>query len=192
MPQTSIANRPWAIPLVLVVLMGVTRGHHFGTPEALPDASWAVFFLAGVFARPLLVFALLCAASVLCDWIAIDLYSVPSFCVTPAYAMLLPAYAALWSGGRFLARRNLHSWSVVAPLVASVLVSSFAAELLSSGGFYFLGGRFPDPTLEGFLPRLGMFYPGMLAGMSFYVGLAAVVFVLRRATARTLAPGARP
>ncbi len=36
------------IGLVLVLLMAVTRGHHFATLNHLPGASWAVFFLAGL------------------------------------------------------------------------------------------------------------------------------------------------
>ncbi len=38
-----------AIGLSLALLMAATRSHHFATALHLPDASWAVFFLAGDF-----------------------------------------------------------------------------------------------------------------------------------------------
>ena len=43
----------WALLAVLVALMMLTRGQHFASLDALPSASWAVFFLAGVLVRPL-------------------------------------------------------------------------------------------------------------------------------------------
>ena len=41
----------------LVLLMGVTRLGHFGEYSAPPDASWAVFFLGGLWLRSLRAFA---------------------------------------------------------------------------------------------------------------------------------------
>src|SRR5690554_3136356 len=46
----------WPIVLGLAVLMAATRSHHFASVTHLPDASWAVFFLAGFYLRPLWVF----------------------------------------------------------------------------------------------------------------------------------------
>ncbi len=41
------------IGLVLVALMVATGGHHYpAVRHMLPSASWAVFFLAGVYLRP--------------------------------------------------------------------------------------------------------------------------------------------
>ena len=37
----------WPIALGLAALMAATRSHHFASVTHLPDASWAVFFLAG-------------------------------------------------------------------------------------------------------------------------------------------------
>ena len=44
--KTDLAVRPGAV--ALMALMAATRFRHFGTPFALPDASLAVFFLAGL------------------------------------------------------------------------------------------------------------------------------------------------
>ncbi|MGH8472507.1 MAG: hypothetical protein ACREVJ_08675, partial [Gammaproteobacteria bacterium] len=50
-----------AIGLTLALLMAATRSHHFAATLHLPDASWAVFFLAGFYLRPLWVFPALLA-----------------------------------------------------------------------------------------------------------------------------------
>jgi hypothetical protein len=191
-PRTQIL-----IGLSLALLLAATRSHHFMSFNHLPDASWAVLFLAGAYVRPRWVFAGLAALAVAVDWVAINLGGVSSFCVTPAYALLLPAYGALWLGGRWYANHHRNALATLPPLAAATLVSAFAAELLSSGGFYFLGGYYPDASLAGFLPRLVAYFPGTLGAMSLYVGLAAVLHATRvtRRTGdaegpRTLQPGA--
>jgi len=40
------------IGLILVAAMAATRFHHLGDALHLPDASWALFFLAGVYLSP--------------------------------------------------------------------------------------------------------------------------------------------
>ena len=175
-----------AIGLSLFLLMAATREHHFGTLHHLPDASWAIFFLAGAYLRlrwPFLVFTALAAGI---DWAAITWAGVSDFCVTPAYAMLLPSYGILWLGGRWFAQRHTEAVGTLRPLIAAVLVSAFAAEVLASGSFYFFGGRFADPTMTEFMPRLFKYFPAMFAAMALYVSLAAIVhsvLTLRKAHA---------
>ncbi|MGB2130126.1 MAG: hypothetical protein ACPHXW_01795, partial [Marinobacterium sp.] len=53
------------VGLGLIVLLALTRGQHFASVDHLPSASWAVFFLAGVFLRPLWSFPLLFLEAVL-------------------------------------------------------------------------------------------------------------------------------
>jgi hypothetical protein len=45
------------VALLLALLMLATRGHHEISPVHLPDASWAIFFLAGLYLRPGWLFA---------------------------------------------------------------------------------------------------------------------------------------
>jgi hypothetical protein len=45
--HTLPLSRPLPSGLLLAALMLATRSHHFASPLHLPDASWAVFFLAG-------------------------------------------------------------------------------------------------------------------------------------------------
>ncbi|MGH8651365.1 MAG: hypothetical protein ACREYE_03875 [Gammaproteobacteria bacterium] len=160
----------------LAALMASTRSHHFGTVLHLPDASWAVFFLAGFYLRPWWVFPALLALAGTSDYVAIKAFSVSDFCISRAYGFLLPAYGALWLAGRWYAGRYRFALSTLVPLVASVLAGATLCELFSSGGFYFFSGRF-DPSLTEFGSRLARYFPLSLAAMAFYVLLATIVHV---------------
>ncbi len=48
---TFSTRSQFVIGITLVLLLIGTRGHHFATLYDLPGASWAVFFLAGVYLR---------------------------------------------------------------------------------------------------------------------------------------------
>ncbi|MEP6932545.1 MAG: hypothetical protein ABI988_01165 [Nitrospirota bacterium] len=60
------------IGIILATLMGVTRGYHFTVLEQLPSASWAVFFLAGVYLTSRWVFPVLLAEAASLDFVAIN------------------------------------------------------------------------------------------------------------------------
>ena len=129
-----------AIGLALTLLMLLTRSHHWASLHSLPDASWAIFFLLGVYVRPLWMVPALIAASVGIDYAAITWGGVSDFCVSPAYWMLIPAYLALFAGGRFYARGHSLSPLGLARLVGVALVPwhwpncSPAADFISSPG----------------------------------------------------------
>src|SRR5204862_7022694 len=98
-------SMPQRLPIVrfvlLALLMAVTRYHHFGSPLQLPDASTAVFFLAGLYVPSVTALpGLLVLAGVL-DYLTVDAGGVGAWCITPAYAYLIPTYAAPWLGGRW-------------------------------------------------------------------------------------------
>lgn len=164
-----------AVGLVLAVLMAATRGNHAGLLSQLPGASWAVFFLAGVYLRPRWAFAALAVEAVVIDAIAVGWAGVSDYCVTPAYAMLLPAYASLWFAGRWYAARHAENFRSLARAAAAAFVGAVACELLSSGGFYFLSGRFAEPTLAEFGARLAQYFPQYLQAMVLWVGVAAII-----------------
>ena len=48
---TLSTRNQMAIGLLLVSLMILTRSHHFVSAHNLADASWAIFFLAGIYLR---------------------------------------------------------------------------------------------------------------------------------------------
>lgn len=172
---------------VLALLLIVTRGQHFATLHTLPGASWAVFFLAGVYLRPMWVLPAMLAFVWGLDftpyWLSgVSLADIMSgsqaFCLTPAYFFLLPAYAALWFAGRWYVQRYRFEWRTLLPLSVAALVGAVLCELLSSGGFYFYSGRFAAPTLTEFGTRLMTYFPSSLQSLAFYVGIAVVVHAL--------------
>ncbi len=175
------------IGAVLALLLIATRGQHFATLHSLPGATWAVFFLAGIYLRPLrilpamLVFVWgldftphLLGGATLAEIVG----GGQAFCLTPAYLFLLPAYTALWFAGRWYARRYRFEWRTLLPLTAAAFAGAAVCELFSSGGFYFFSGRFNDPTFAEFGARLVKYFPGDLQSLAFYVGIASTVHAL--------------
>lgn len=173
-----------AIGLALTLLMLLTRSHHWASIDSLPDASWAIFFLLGVYVRALWVVPALIAASVLVDYAAITWGGVSDFCVSPAYWLLVPAYLVLFAGGRFYAHGHRLSLPGLFRLVGVALAAVTVAELLTSGGFYAFSGRFAEPTLAGFVPRFGHYFPPTLGTFALYLGVAAVAHVALAAAFR--------
>lgn len=165
------------IGIVLAGLVIATRGQHFASINALPSASLAVFFLAGLYLRPTWIFPALLALCAGLDFSAITYGGVSSFCVTPAYGFLLPAYGVMWLAGRWFAKRISFSFNALLPLVGSVAIAATVSEIFSSAGFYFFGGRYPNPTLAEFLPRLEKYFPHQLENIGFWLGVALIVHV---------------
>lgn len=174
----------------LALLMVVTRGQHFASINALPSASWAIFLLAGIFLRPLwMALALIALASTL-DLAALESGKITDWCLSPAYWATLVAYGSLWLAGRVYARLHRDHFATLLPLGLSMIVGAFVAYLCSGGGFYFFSGRYPEPTLAGFLPRIAHYYPLHMGNLGFYVGLAAAVYVVARLLRTSAAPQA--
>jgi hypothetical protein len=159
---------------LLVVLMIVTRGHHFASVNVLPSASWAVFLLAGFYLSSRWTFPLFLALAAALDFSAVFISGVSSYCLSPAYSMLLPAYGCLWLGGRWLARHYQPRWSMLMSLAVVTALSAAMATVFSSGGFYWFSGRYTDPTLMELASRVFDYYPRYLANTAFYVAIALV------------------
>lgn len=187
------AHFQWIVGSVLFVLLAATRGHHFAdVQQLLPSASWAVFFLCGVYLRPLWAPSLLFVAASLLDFAAIGWGGISDYCVSPAYVALLPAYTGLWAAGRWYASRCRPAFSTLAVLAGAVLVGVAICEAISSGAFYFYSGRFLEPTLFEFGKRLVTYGSHSLASVGFWVAVAAVAhatLVANRET-RTRSPSA--
>lgn len=173
------------IGLFLVALMAVTRGEHFASIESLPPASWAIFFLAGAYITRHWFLPALMGLVAFLDYAAVTYQGVSSFCITPAYSMLIPAYGALWLAGKMFAKTYQSDFSSLLPLVLLVLGSGVVAELISSGSFYYLSGRFADTTVAEFGSRLLKYGPSMLANYAFYIAIATVVHAIVVASSMT-------
>jgi hypothetical protein len=113
---TTTLRSAFAIGFSLAVLMAATCSHHFATALHVPDASWAVFFVAGFYLRPLWTFPALLALAGVSDYVAITSFGVSDFCMSPAYGFLLPAYGSLWFAGRWYAARHRFTFSHAGPV----------------------------------------------------------------------------
>ena len=163
------------IGLVLILFMIITRGHQFDSLQNLPSASWAVFFLAGVYLRtawPLIGFFALAWSL---DFAAYAWNGANDSCLTPAYITLLPAYGSLWLAGRWYANQYQFTWHTLIPVTISMVVGAMICRLFSSGGFYLFSGHFAEKTFVEFGERYMKHFPHFFETLLFYVGIAIVV-----------------
>lgn len=180
------------IGLSLAAFMAATRFHHFGDALHLPDASWAIFFLAGFYLSPAWLLGLLLEA-VAIDLAAVGWMGVSAYCLTPAYAGLQLAHLALWAGGRMAGRHSTGSLAAL-PMAGIALGAAALAFVLSNGSFYWFGGRVADGDLLGFARTFVDYGPRFLASTLAYLAGAALVhgLVASLGGGRTgLASGAR-
>lgn len=162
---------------ILAAVMLLTRSHALTHLVHIPSTALASYFVLGYFVRRFAAFAALFALGFAIDAVSVAMLGVSGLCYTPAYAMLVPAYAVMWLAGGYAARMPecLPSLPAIAVLlVAATLVS----ELFSSGGFYFLSGRFPDPTIAGFMPRIARYFPFALVSSLMWSGVAVAFWAL--------------
>ncbi len=173
MPTLTLKQRS-IIAVALAALMAATRFHHFGSPVNLPDASLAVFFLAGFYLRPILFFPVFLTEAALVDYAAMA-GGVSAWCVTPAYVFLIPTYASLWFGGRWYARRYCLAWRTLVPLGVALLTSTSVAFLISNGSFYWVSGYFPDMSLGEYGASVATYFSPYVLNTFLYVLLAVCV-----------------
>jgi hypothetical protein len=189
MTDTTESRSQIAIGLALAALMAATRGQELAPwGQHLPDASLAVFFLAGFYLRPAWVFVTLFALATLIDMTAIGWGGVSAYCVSPAYWLLLPAYGTLWGAGRWYRMLHRPDLSSLPRLGALLIGAGVLAEAFASGGFYLFSGRF-EPSLVGFGYSLVSYLPDTLAALFAYVAAGVVVHLVLTAGQR--AQGAR-
>lgn len=177
----------WGAFLTLASAMAATRFGHLGAAWVPPDASWAVFFLAGFYLsgeRWVLPALLLEAIAV--DFLAIHDYGVSDYCVTLAYWFIVPAYSVLWLGGVRLHRHYRHRPGDLLHLARSLLGSITVCFLLTQGSFYWLGSRIAAPSLLGWWSNFTDWYGYFLLVTCGYVAVVAVghIAVVRPAPAR--------
>lgn len=167
----------WALGSALAVVLGVTRSGHFGSIAMPPDATLAVFFLAGAFVAGawLVPLLLLLLEAALVDYLAISVSGVSSYCVTPAYLFLIPTYAALWWAGRWYGRRLANNGLAVVALAFAVIVGTTVAFLVSNGSFYAMSGYFASLSFTTYATRVAQYYPPYLSWTALYVGVGVAV-----------------
>lgn len=162
----------------LALLMAATRMHHFGSSLHLPDASLAVFLLAGFFIASPLLFGGLFLEAVALDYVAITQLGVDNYCVTPAYWFLLPTYAVLWLAGRYVARNHQDSQRGLGLFAAISLLAVNVAFVISNGSFYLLSGKFADMSMAEYASRMTQYYAPYVSGAVIYLVPAVMLYAL--------------
>jgi hypothetical protein len=188
MKQATTGRTALFVSLAAAIL--ATRGCHVG---ALPDASWAAFFVGGFYFSSARVFALLMTEAAAIDYVATHHFGVSTYCISPAYVFLLPAHGALWFGGRWLRKhyRGLDARSF-GLLAASLFVAVSSCYLVSNGSFYWFSGRYGEPTMSGWIANFGLWYLDFLSATLVYAGIAAVLHVLIVSLTSADAEAAKP
>lgn len=184
------------ILFVLALLMAASRAHvfdHFSPP----DASWAVFFIAGFHLRGWgrWAFPALMALAVGVDWWVITGQGIDfwnHYCVSAAYWFLVPAYAAMWAGGAWLRRRYAGArWDALGRLAFAFVLSVLACHLLAQGSFYWLSDSVADPTLAGWWKNYTDWLAPYLVTAGVYVSIAAALQVAAERIAPMAGRGGR-
>lgn len=161
-------NTQYLTILSLAMLMALTRTDHFGSAITLPDASLAVFYLAGMFTGGLASFAMLLAEAALLDYLAISQFQVSDYCISPAYVFLIPTYAVMLFAGRWSAKYAALNAQDISLQSAILLVATSAAFLLSNGSFYLLSGKFSELSIIQYSERVVGYYPAYLSSTLLY------------------------
>jgi hypothetical protein len=174
-----LKNKTFGIAAALVLLMAMTRYNHFGSAMALPDASYAVFFLGGLFLGrvrgALLILALLLLEAALVDYYAINFREMSGWCVTSAYSFLVFAYGALWFVGRWFAPRHDLTAKGLSGLLLAAVAAGSAAFLIANVSFYLLAGYFDSMSVVQYVSSVAQYYLPYVAVTVFYVTLAVAV-----------------
>jgi hypothetical protein len=167
-------------PLILLLLMVVTRLPMLGPAFHLQDASWAVFFIAGFYLKDQWrwAFPLFMAIAAAVDYVAIQYLGISNYCVTVAYWFIVPAYASLWLGGSWFRSRMSMDLRGIALLSCSLFIAVSVCFLISNGSFYWIGDRVAQRSWNGWLENLGDWYLPFLQVSFAYVAVAALVHVI--------------
>ncbi len=171
--------------LLLAVLMAATRVHHFGVGAIAPDASTAVYFLAGLaLASPWWLLAFL-AEAVLLDVFAIGVAGVADACISGGYVLLAPAYGALWLAGRTMRKSELRKserldWLTAGKFVCAITGGVAAFFVISNIG-YFFGSEFYALGVPEYTRRVSryFFYFEMVTLLYAAAGIGALVLAAR-------------
>ena len=160
-------RRFWIAATVLAAVMAVTRVGHFGEYGGPVDASWAVFFLAGMWLKEARLFPAFFLVAWLSDLLAFAL-GTPTDCYSIAYLFLVPAYGALWFAGRIAADGGYGRIGV------AVLGGAAATFFLSNLGMFLLAPSPGATSVSAFASAVIGYFPGYLLTTILYVAFGLI------------------
>jgi len=185
-----------AIFAALSALMAATRFDHFGSAVSLPDASYAIFFLGGLYmarsarASSAAFFALIIEAGLI-DYYATSIQGISDWCLTPAYWFLVPTYGSLWFAGRWFAlRHTMEGRGLIGLALVAWLTCSFAF-MFSNATFYLFSEHFPVMSAVEYATRVVPYYGSYVSVALLYIACAVAlhmaleILAKQRANARS-------
>ena len=179
----SSLGQTWIIIVGLILAMAATRFNHFGSASSLPDASWAVFFLGGLYlARylrtALVLFTTLLLLAGLIDTYVTTMQGVSDWCITPAYWFLIPTYGSLWFVGRWFALHHSVDGKGWAWLTLSAWFANSFAFFLSNASFYLVSGRVNEMTATEYVSRVSEYYVSYVSMSMLYIAVIVGIQLL--------------
>ncbi len=178
--MTNVQTRATVTVVLMAALMAATRFNHFGSAVYLPDASYAVFFLGGLylsrFARMAMVaFSVLIMEAGLIDYSATSIQGVSDWCMTPAYWFLIPTYGSLWLVGRWFAlRHSMHGKGLIGLLLSAWAATSFAF-IFSNVTFFLFSARYTEMSAADYASRVTGYYTSYVSVALLYVACVVAV-----------------
>ena len=178
--MNNINSKVVAVFVTMVVLMAATRFDHFGSSVSLPDASYAIFFLGGLYlARyvrlSVVAFSALIMEAGLIDFYATSIQGISDWCMTPAYWFLIPTYGSLWFVGRWFALRyKLDGMGLLRLALASWGACSFAF-FLSNASFYLFSEHFATMTAVEYGLSVAQYYGSYVSVALLYIAVAVAL-----------------
>lgn len=169
-----------ALSIALMAMMALTRMHHFGSAFALPDASLAIFFFAGIGVSSLWFFALLLFEAGFIDYIAITQFNVSNFCLSPAYVCLILTYATMWFMGKYCIAFNALSFNDSLKTFGLATLATTVAFIISNGSFYVLSDRFGELSWHQYVSQSGRYYPAYLSSTLIYIVIGLALIKLKK------------
>jgi len=180
--MNNIQTRTIAIFAALAALMAATRFNHFGSAVSLPDASYAVFFLGGLYlARSSLIsvaaFAAFILEAGLIDYYATFIQGISDWCMTPAYWFLIPTYGSLWLVGRWFALRyRMEGRGLIGLAMVAWAACSFAF-VFSNATFYLFSERFASMSATEYASRVVQYYGSYVSVALLYIACAIALHI---------------
>ncbi len=167
----SILNKTVMIAAILAFFMMITRGSHVLTSVSLPDASLAIFLMAGLFLRRAFWFAGFFVLATIIDFGAAAFDPTQGFCLSNGYWGLIPAYGVMWLGGLFLSKQDAFSLKKINVYALVTLITTFIAFVISTQTYYLFSGRFPAQGLIESMQHGWNYLPS-------WMGFSAMYFVI--------------
>ena len=136
-------NKKYLVLVTAILLMALTRNSHSLTSLSIPDATMALFFIAGFYLKDLRWFAGLFLLSTLID--AITSYIDPSMNLwhNISYLGMIFAYAIMWLAGAITIKNKSSFYFLLSSTISTVI-----AFTVSTQTYNLLSGAFPNITIK--------------------------------------------